>query len=286
MSVDLMPNRYAPGATALAERDTALIRRRDGSLGQSYRLQYRTPVHFVRGEGVWLFDPDGNAYLDFYNNVPSLGHGHPEIVDAMCRQASILNVNTRYLDPALVDYAERLLATFAEPLDRVVFTCTGSESNDLALRIARSATRGEGIIVSRHAYHGTSAADAAISPNLGTANQLNPTMRTVDLPQTDGTPATQVADQFTRRVEAAIEDLRQGGVRVAALIFDSIFSSDGVHLDPRGFVSGAVDAVRRAGGLVIADEVQPGFARTGNYAWRGAAGRAAERSTHAVSTRR
>ena len=128
MSTDLMPNRYRPGESNLPRRESELIARRDEVLGASYRLQYRRPVHFVRGEGMWLHDPDGRAYLDFYNNVPSLGHCHPEVNAAMAEQAGRISANTRYLEPKLVDYAERLVDTFPNELDRVVFTCTGSES--------------------------------------------------------------------------------------------------------------------------------------------------------------
>lgn len=267
MSTDLMPNRYRPGEAQLPQREAALIARRDGVLGASYRLHYRRPVHFLRGEGMWLYDPDGGAYLDFYNNVPSLGHCHPEVNAAMAEQAGRISANTRYLEPRLVDYAERLVATFPPELDRVVFTCTGSESNDLALRIARLVTGNEGVIVSNYAYHGTSAAVAAVSPNLGDAVMLSPNVRMVTLPGPAGIPDAPAADYFQAQVRAAITDLNRRGTGVAALLFDSIFSSDGVWVDPPGFIAGGVDAVRAAGGVVISDEVQPGFGRTGAHMW-------------------
>lgn len=267
MSVDLMPNRFRPGEAELPQREAELIARREAVLGASYRLQYRKPVHFVRGEGMWLYDPDDRAYLDFYNNVPSLGHCHPEVNAAMSEQAARLSANTRYLEPKLVDYAERLIATFPAELDRVVFTCTGSESNDLALRIARLVSGNEGVIVSSYAYHGTSAAAAAVSPNLGAAVNLSPSVRMVALPGPSGVPDDQAASFFEAQVRAAIMDLQRRGIGVAALLFDSIFSSDGVWSDPPGFIAGAVDAVREAGGLVISDEVQPGFGRTGSHMW-------------------
>lgn len=267
MTTDLMPNRYRPGETDLPPREAALIARRDAVLGASYRLQYRNPVHFVRAEGMWLYDPDDRAYLDFYNNVPSLGHCNAEVNAAMTEQAARISANTRYLEPRLVDYAERLTATFPADIDRVVFTCTGSESNDLALRIARLASGGEGVIVSSYAYHGTSAAVAAVSPNLGDAVNLSPFVRMVPLPQPAGVPPAQAAAYFEAQIRAAIDDLRRRGIGVAALLFDSIFSSDGVCIDPPGFIAGGVAAVRDAGGLIIADEVQPGFGRTGTHMW-------------------
>lgn len=267
MTTDLMPNRFRPGEVDLPPREADLVARRDAVLGASYRLQYRRPVHFVRGEGMWLFDPDGRRYLDFYNNVPSLGHCHAEVNAAMAEQAGRLNANTRYLEPRLVDYAERLLATFPAPLDRVVFTCTGSESNDLALRIARHVSGHQGVIVSSYAYHGTSASVAAVSPNLGDAVSLDPSVRLIDLPGPSGVPEAEAAAHFEAEVRAAIHDLNRRGLGVAALLFDSIFSSDGVWIDPPGFIAGGVEAVREAGGLVVADEVQPGFGRTGSHMW-------------------
>lgn len=267
MTTDLMPNRYRPGESELPQREAALIARRDSVLGASYRLQYRRPVHFIRGEGMWLYDPDGRPYLDFYNNVPSLGHCHPEVNAATADQLGRISANTRYLEPRLVEYAERLVATFPKEIDRVVFTCTGSESNDLALRIARFASGNEGVIVSSHAYHGTSAAVAAVSPNLGDAVMLSPNVRMVTLPGPAGVPEAQAAAFFEAQVRAAIINLKRCGIGVAALLFDSIFSSDGIWVDPPGFVAGGVAAVREAGGLVISDEVQPGFGRTGADMW-------------------
>ncbi|WP_311272853.1 MULTISPECIES: aspartate aminotransferase family protein [unclassified Rhizobium] len=267
MSTDLMPNRYVPGEVPLPAREAELIERRNKVLGASYRLQYRNPVHFVRGEGMWLYDPDGRAYLDFYNNVPSLGHCNAEVNAAMAEQAGRINANTRYLEPNLVDFAERLVQTFPTELDRVVFTCTGSESNDLALRIARLASGNDGVIVSSYAYHGTSAATAAVSPNLGAAVKLSPSVRMVSLHGPEGIPESQAANFFEAQVRAAITDLNRRGTGVAALLIDSIFSSDGVWVDPPGFIAKGVAAVREAGGLVIADEVQPGFGRTGAHMW-------------------
>ncbi len=123
-------------------------------LGPGYTLIYREPVEFVSGYGAHLVDLDGNDFLDAYNNVPCVGHAHPRVVDAVCRQMAAVNTNTRYVEEALVDYAERLLATFPEGLSKLSLACSGSEANDLAMRVARFHTGGEGIIVTRWAYHG------------------------------------------------------------------------------------------------------------------------------------
>ncbi|MDK4734881.1 aspartate aminotransferase family protein [Rhizobium sp. CNPSo 3490] len=236
-------------------------------MGASYRLNYAKPVHFVRGEGVWLFDKGNNPFLDFYNNVASLGHCHPRVVDAMTTQAKTLCVNTRYLDEKVIEYSERLISTFPEELSRVVFACTGSEANDAACRIAETATGGDGFIVSEFAYHGTSKAIAQLSSNLGPSVPLGRAVRTVAAPVTRNLSAKDTADAFTADVKTALADMKRRGIKPAALLLDSIFSSDGVYPDPRGMIADAVAAVRAEGGVFIADEVQGGFARTGDSMW-------------------
>ena len=140
-----MINAYDPEARdKLPAEDRALIARREQSLGPAYRLFYEKPVRFVRGEGVWLFDEFGSPYLDAYNNVVSVGHCHPHVVEALARQAATLNTHTRYLSESVVAYAERLLGTFDPALSHAMFTCTGSEANDLAIRIAKAHTGGTG----------------------------------------------------------------------------------------------------------------------------------------------
>jgi len=138
---------------ALEER----VRQRAKLFGAASVLFYDRPLEFVRGEGCWLYDADGVAYLDAYNNVPSVGHCHPHVVEAATRQMGKLNIHNRYLHQGIIDYAERLLATLPAPLSNVTFTCTGSESNDLALRLASNFTGGEGIVVTEAAYHGNTA---------------------------------------------------------------------------------------------------------------------------------
>jgi 4-aminobutyrate aminotransferase-like enzyme len=253
-----MVNAYTPGAGNLSAEDQARVARRARLLGPAYRLFYETPVHLVRGEGVWLYDAEGKAYLDCYNNVASLGHCHPHVVAATTRQSAIYASHTRYLNDTVLDYAERLLATFPQALNHVMFTCTGSEANDLALRIAFAHTEGTGVIVTENAYHGVTLSTAAMSPSLGAGVPLGAHVRTVPAPS-DG--------QFTAHVQAAIHDLQRHGIKPAALLVDTIFSSDGVYADPAGFLKPAVEAIRDAGGLFIADEVQPGFARTGAAMW-------------------
>ena len=145
-----MVNAFDPQSRGdLPAEEAALIERRERLLGPAYRLFYEHPVHIVSGEGVWLFDKAGRRYLDVYNNVPVVGHCHPRVVEALARQAAMLNTHTRYLHESVLDLAEALLATFPRQLSQVMFTCTGSEANDLAIRVAKAYTKGSGFIVTR-----------------------------------------------------------------------------------------------------------------------------------------
>ncbi len=261
-----MPNAYTPGAIRLDPQDETRIARRAALLGPAYRLFYEEPLHLVRGEGVWLYDRDGRAYLDTYNNVASVGHCHPRVVAAMAQQAATLATHTRYLHDGILDYAERLLALFPPALAHVMFTCTGSEANDLAIRIARAATGGTGIIVTDNAYHGVTLATAEASMSLGPAVAPGATVFPVPAPSAANYPDG-IASGFAAAIAAACDRMQAQGIKPCALIVDTVFSSDGVLPDPAGFLAPAARAIRAAGGLFIADEVQPGFGRTGSHMW-------------------
>jgi 4-aminobutyrate aminotransferase-like enzyme len=263
---------------ALNAFDPRASRRRDGSsrdavdrrlraFGADSVLFYQQPIEMVEASGVWMIGADGRRYLDAYNNVPSVGHSHPRVVEAISRQAARLNIHTRYLNDVVDHYAERLLATFPDEIANLVLTCTGSEANDLALRIAQAATGGTGFIVSRTAYHGNTAAVAAISPTSRPGQPLAPHVRAVSPPDTYRQPAKQAAERLAEEVDAAIADLARHGLRLAGMIADTVFSSDGIHCDPAGVLRPALERVRAAGGVFIADEVQPGFGRTGAALW-------------------
>ncbi|SEO12463.1 4-aminobutyrate aminotransferase [Gemmobacter aquatilis] len=266
MTKDPMPNAFRPGAVDLPPGEAALVARRQAALGPAYRLFYDSPLHLVRGEGVWLYDAAGKAYLDTYNNVASVGHCHPQVVAAMAAQAGVFASHTRYLHDGVLNYAERLLATMPSALGHAMFTCTGSEANDLALRIARAATGGMGVIVTENAYHGVTLSVAEFSPSLGAGVPLGAHVRTVPAPDA-AKLGPDVGAGFAAAVQAAIDDLLRHGIKPCALIVDTVFSSDGVFADPAGFLAPAVAAIRAAGGLFIADEVQPGFGRTGAGMW-------------------
>lgn len=239
---------------------TASLQDRRSVLGAAYRLFYAEPLTLVRGSGVEVFDADGRRYLDAYNNVPVLGHAHPAVVEALTRQAGQINTHTRYLHDTILTYAEALTATFPDPLNHAMFTCSGSEANDLALRIAMTVTGGTGVIVTENAYHGVTALLAGLSPSLGIGTA--PQVRTVPAPDSYRQTGD-VGAAFGAAVASAADDLRQAGIQVAALLVDTTFASDGIHVGPTGYLDAAVAAVRAAGGLFIADEVQGGFGRSG-----------------------
>jgi 4-aminobutyrate aminotransferase-like enzyme len=254
-------------ASAMSGSLRDAVDRRLGWFGSASVLFYQQPLRMARADGVWMFDADGRRYLDLYNNVPSVGHSHPRVVEAICKQLGLLNIHTRYLNHVVDRYAERLLATFPDAIDRVVLTCTGSEANDLALRVAQATTGGTGFIVTESAYHGNTAAVTDVSPSSRPGRALPLHVRAIPPPEmfrcSDGDPGR----RFAASVTEAIADLERNGVRLAGLLVDTIFSSDGVYADPPGFLGPAVAAVRARGGMFIADEVQPGFGRTGASLW-------------------
>ena len=247
-----------------------MLERRQRFMGGAYRLFYDEPVHIVAGEGVWLYDSDGKKYLDVYNNVPHVGHCHPRVVEAICRQAQILNTHTRYLHDLVLEYAEKLGNQFPDCLDITMFACTGTEANELALRLARAKTGASGMIVTEHAYHGTSWAIAQITTCYETSEKRGDNIVTVPTPCSyRGLYANdaQAADKYAAHLNTAIETLARKGHRPAAFIVDTIFSNEGLPTVPQNYLSKAVEIVRKAGGLFVADEVQPGFGRLGSHFW-------------------
>ena len=246
----------------------SLLARRYRVIGKGAPLFYDEPLHLVRGEGVWLYDVQGRRYLDAYNNVPVVGHCHPRVVDAIARQAGVLSVHTRYLHETVVLYAERLTATF-EGLDMAVFTCTGSEANDLALRMARQWTGREGIICSNNTYHGNTAAVDELSTTFSGGRTGAARVRAVPFPDAyrplRGLSGTALADAYVDEVRACIENFRNSGIGLAGMLVCPIFANEGLPDVPPGFLRRAAQQVHDAGGVVIFDEVQSGFGRTGEF---------------------
>lgn len=262
----IMDSNSYTGAGGLDPATDAMIEKRRAALGPAYRLFYNRPVHLVKGSGAHLYDADGTEYLDAYNNVASVGHGNPRVVAAVANQMSELNTHTRYLHGNILDYSQRLLATFPDEISSIMYTCTGSEANDLAVRVAEKYSGGTGVIVTEEAYHGNSALISGMSPSLGTGVPLGVNVRTVPAPDSYRIDPSALGRRFAVQVATAIDDLERHGHKFSALLLDSIFSSDGIYVDP-SVLAPVVEVVHRAGGVFIADEVQPGFARTGESMW-------------------
>ena len=267
-----------PRVAKRREEDTraTLLERRESLMGPNAPLFYASPVYFTHGTGVWLFDDEGRRYLDAYNNVPHVGHSHPVVTEAVSRQIGLLNTHSRYLSKVVLDYHEQLLSTFDIPNARAVLTCTGSESNELALRMARYLTGKFGVIVTDYTYHGNTAAVSEAS----TAFQANPHalpvhIRSIRAPaagvlkDSNGTLLSDEAAKsvYLNEVRSAIAHFRAHGIGTAAILLDTIFSTDGLPNVIPGFVREAAELVRSAGGMFIADEVQPGLGRCGESWW-------------------
>lgn len=263
-----MVNSFDPAAMEGVDPATrGLVARRERLLGPAYRLFYRNPVEVSRGSGVHLYDSNGNEYLDAYNNVVSVGHAHPVVVEAISQQLSRLCTHTRYVQTEILDFAEKLLATFESEIGHVMFTCTGSEANDLAVRIARHYTGNKGVIITSEAYHGNSFLTAGLSPSLGENSPLGTWVRRIPTPDSYRIDPAGLVAMMVAAVEEQIADLQRRGEGVAAFIADSLFSSDGIYSEPTELLAPIAEVVRKAGGIFIADEVQSGFCRSGDRIW-------------------
>lgn len=247
-----------------------ILSRRAKVLGPNLPTFYEDPLHIVRGEGVWLWDADGRKYLDCYNNVPHVGHCHPHVVEAICKQSATLNTHTRYLHEGILTYAERLTATMADPLDSLIMTCTGSEANDIALRMAQAVTGNTGVIATDATYHGNTATVSRLSKGKRPAFDRVDNVAYVPAPDSYRPFAETEADfaaTFAQYVKSAIDDLTRSGHGFSALILCPYFGNEGFPDLPEGFLTETAKVVRDAGGLLIADEVQPGFGRIGTHFW-------------------
>ena len=248
---------------------TTLLARRDRALGAGTPLFYEHPLHIVRGEGTYLYDADGRRYVDMYNNVPCVGHANPRVVEAMTRQQATLNVHSRYLHEAVIEFCERLAALHGPQIESVILSCSGTEANEVALRMARFATGKRGIICTNATYHGNSELVGSLT-RLGQSPSANPSVRGFAFPQkyrpiAPGLSEEALCEAYLAKLDAAIADLQASGEGVAAMIVCSILANEGLPDIPAGFMARATAKVREAGGLVIADEVQAGYARTGHW---------------------
>ena len=247
----------------------ALLQRRERLLGQRMPLFYSEPVHIVRGDGIWLYDASGKQYMDLYNNVPCVGHANPRVAAAMQTQAGTLNVHSRYLHEAILDYTERLTGLHAEPLTRAVFCCTGTEASEIALLMARAATGGRGIICTDGCYHGNSTEVRRLS-NARRDPDGNPEIRPIPYPQRyrpldPSVSEAELTELYLARVRESIADFARHDIPFAGMFVCSLLVNEGLPDIPRGFMPRAAEIVREAGGVFIADEVQAGFCRSGRW---------------------
>ena len=238
-------------------------------MGAGAELFYEKPLHLVRGAGVWLYDAQGRAYLDVYNNVPHVGHTHPTVVAAIQRQTAMLATHTRYLHENILQYAEQLTARLPAHLDACIFVNSGSEANDVAWRMAQMATGSRGGLVMEHAYHGITEAAAALSLSAG--RPRDPRVATIAPPPrglrvADDASAAELT-AAARDADQAIAALAERGFAPAAFFIDSGITSSGIFDPPAAWAAAVTARVRAAGSLVVADEVQYGLGRSGSHFW-------------------
>jgi 4-aminobutyrate aminotransferase-like enzyme/Ser/Thr protein kinase RdoA (MazF antagonist) len=247
------------GASSPPPDSGRLTQRRQQTLGAALlRLSYKTPVHVVRGQGVWLFDNNGERLLDAYNNVPVVGHCHPRVTEAVVRQTRLLNTHSRYLYEPLVELAERLTATMppAAGLDTVMLVNSGSEANDLAWRIATATTGNAGAIATSFAYHGVSTAIADVSPEEWPIGYTPSHVALID-----------AGGDIDAELASAVGRLQERKIGLAATFLDGGFTSDGILRPPATALATILERTHAAGGLFVADEVQIGHGRTGQELW-------------------
>jgi len=248
-----------------------LLARRERVLAPSYYHMFQDPIQIVRGEGVWLWDEAGRKFLDCYNNVPSVGHSHPQIVAALSAQMAVLNTHTRYLHESIVTLAERLLAKLPDAIETATFVCTGSEANDLAIQMARRFTGAQAVVVYDHAYHGNTALTLTASPSEYPAAERPEWLGVLEAPNLYRGPITeQDADAGQKYLERAVKELDRldaRGQKISCLILDTSWDSNGPLIAPADYVQGLCQEVRARGGMIVCDEVQAGYCRMGEHWW-------------------
>lgn len=252
----------------------ATLAKRHALLGPSLSISYRRPLKVVRGWRQYLYDDTGRPYLDMFNNVPLIGHGDPRVVEAVARQLALINTNTRYLHDTVLRYAERLTALMPAPLSVCYFVNSGSEANELAIRMARTHTGAEDMLVLENAYHGNTGTATDISPYKfdgpgGTGRKpwvhVAPIADDFRGPHRRGEP--DLGTRYAEDVRRILADMRKDGRRLAAYIAESVPSVGGQVFFPDGYLAEVYRDVRATGGLCIADEVQVGFGRLGRCWW-------------------
>lgn len=251
--------------------DRNLLARRKAALGPTYQNFYDEPLHLVRGTGTSLWDANGRQYVDCYNNVVSVGHCHPRVVEALCKQAAMLNTHTRYLHAGIVELGEMLVERLPAGIDTCIFTCTGSESNDLAVQIARHVTGHQGVVVTEASYHGVSELTRRLSTDSYPPQDRPDWLAVIEPPNLYRGPYRredpQAGQKYLEQARLELDRLEQRGHRPAAVMIDLVWDSNGPLVAPDDYVLGLCEEVRKRGGLVIADEVQSGYCRSGRDWW-------------------
>ncbi|MFL2525857.1 MAG: aspartate aminotransferase family protein [Candidatus Azotimanducaceae bacterium] len=246
-----------------------LVTRRENAIGKGAPLFYEEPIHIVRGEGAYLFDADGKRYIDMYNNVPCVGHANPNVATAMYTQLQKLNVHSRYLHEDILEYAEKIADLHASSIESVVFSCSGTEANEVAMTMARIATGGSAFICTNAAYHGNSGQVGKLT-YVPLENNKRKNIYSIPYPQTFRPIVPELSEQelslkYLQVLEDTITQIQADGIGFAGILFCPIFANEGLPEIPAGFMQAATQMVRDAGGLVIIDEVQSGFCRTGRW---------------------
>jgi 4-aminobutyrate aminotransferase-like enzyme/Ser/Thr protein kinase RdoA (MazF antagonist) len=259
----------AGSASVGADAGPVDLARRHRLMGAGAPLFYEQPLHLVRGSGVWLYDADGRAYLDVYNNVAHVGHTHPHVVAAIRRQSGVLATHTRYLHERILAYAERLTATLPAHLDTCIFVNSGSEANDVAWRIAQFATGHKGGLVMEHAYHGITDAVAALTPSTGQPRDPHIVTLAAPLgePSAERSMSPEDLGAAERDAAGALRTLHERGYAPAAFFIDTALTSSGIFDPPAAWADAVSAPIRAAGGLIVADEVQYGLGRCGSHLW-------------------
>ena len=250
-----------------------LIQIRKKNLNPCLSIAYKDALKIVKGRGVWLYDESGDKYLDMVNNVSHVGHCHPKVTLAAYEQMQQLNTNSRYLHDHLVEYSMQLLKTFPDELSVVFFCCTGSEANELALRLAHAKSGGDQIITVDGAYHGNTQTLIDISPYKHKANGGKGApdyVHTVEMPDTYRGKiqnSDKAGENYANYVETAIQKIETNDKQLSAFICESLLGCGGQMPLPDGYLKYAYAKVRAAGGVCVADEVQVGFGRCGTHMW-------------------
>lgn len=251
------------GDEVFPDHTNELLTKREASIGDAWYF-YEKPLNFTRSDGPWFYTADGTAYLDAYNNVQQMGHANPRITTAIARQAAAINVNTRYICDIVADYAERLTAELPNHLNTCFFVNSGSEANDVAMQMAKFATGNTGALVMEMAYHGMTETAGHLSPEVLEPPDYVECLQVPDMYRGPYANDPDAAEKYADDADRAIAALYSRGCKPAVFMVDTALCSNGVLMAPENYFNLVAQKVKKAGGMVVADEVQTGLGRLGN----------------------